>query len=203
MYAGMGMSDNHTLVTLTTSSEYSGDLHRDFRKLLCRLSRRGVKRRYFAVSERNKLDTCTHLHVVWEGRELPLKIIREEWLKATNGDGRWIHLDKIYRKSGVITYLVKYLTKQTSTVKKRAYWMSGNWVYPGWVRDSLALYSLGYKIPEYKLRELSQKKDRTGLLTSLTCHAVQNLKSHGMYVKLSKTAKSRFRCLPLESEEIN
>lgn len=181
MFAGFACRNEHLLVTLTTSSSYHGNLNRDFRKFLSRLQRAGIERRYFAVRERNALNTCTHIHCVFTGDNIPIKTIRKNWLSATGGDGKWTHIKKIRTPLGMVRYLCKYLVKQfDQDLPGRHFWMSNNWVYPGWVTDSKMLYKCGIEFDEAFMVSLANARNR---------HIGLVLKASGALIEIEQKRK--------------
>lgn len=142
---GSDMPGKYRLITLTTPEEYDGDFHRDWRRLVERMHRRGIPREYFAVKEFNKKHTCKHLHVAMRLSWIDYMILREQWNQITGA--RWIHVDKINNQKHMCRYLCKYLNKcALDEPGVRSYWCSYQWIYRKFARFSKDMWKYGHPL---------------------------------------------------------
>jgi len=188
---------DYLLVTLTTPVGMAVDLHHSWRKFLLRLSRRGLKREYFAVREFNKAGTAEHLHVVFRAGFLDVGTLREQWLGALGltGDALermtgsrevWTHHDRVTNEEHLARYLGKYLAKGVGltlggseayqTVKQHGFWYSRSWIVRGWCWLSNRLRQIGFV---FRSCHADALRSGTNTWKGLEIEALMRLQSEG------------------------
>lgn len=130
-------------LTLTSTPSSPVDIQRSWRKLYMRLARRGLITGYIKVTERTKAGLL-HLHVLFRGSFVAQAYLSQVW-KQIHG-AEIVDIRKAYGKTGVASYLAKYMSK----AGERYSWSWG-WVYRGfsgvWIRAKQILRRVRIRAP--------------------------------------------------------
>jgi len=112
-----------------TSSPISPNIRDSYRKFVKRIRRKHGEFEYLAIKEFTK-SGLAHLHILYRGPYLEQAWISEQWQAIHQA--KIVYIETVRGShTQVANYLAKYMGKEGSS----RYWMSGSWVYRGFVKD--------------------------------------------------------------------
>ena len=125
--SGLERDGDVRFLTLTSSPE-AGDFQKDFRKLIMRLSRRGLVTSYIRVPELTK-SGLRHDHILFRGSYIERQFIAKLWGEIHNSPV--VDIRRVRGRRGLACYMANYLVKSPAG----RYSYSWGWVWKGFAQS--------------------------------------------------------------------